>query len=73
MGDAIEVGGHAVAGFAAASAAAAASRFAWHVRQRVMPRMSQMMQMNVPQSTHGYPSEARSSFPQERQIIASCS
>jgi hypothetical protein len=29
--------------------------------------------MNVPQSTHGYPSDARSSFPQERQIIASCS
>lgn len=32
-----------------------------------------MMQMNVPQSTQGYPSEARSSFPQARQTIASCS
>jgi hypothetical protein len=53
--------------------AAAASRFAWQERQRVIPRMSQITQMKVPQSTHGYPSDARSSFPQERQIIASCS
>jgi hypothetical protein len=27
--------------------------------------------MNVPQSAHGYPSEARSSFPQARHVIAS--
>ena len=30
-------------------------------------------QMNVPQSEQGYPSDARSSLPQARQIIASCS
>ena len=47
----VERGAHVAAGLAAA--AAAASRFAWHVRQRVMPRMSQITQMNVPQSTHG--------------------
>lgn len=29
------------------------------------------MQMNVPQSAHGYPSDARSSLPQARQAIAS--
>jgi hypothetical protein len=29
------------------------------------------MQMNVPQFAQGYPSEARSSFWQDRQIIAS--
>jgi hypothetical protein len=54
-------------------AVAPASRFAWHDRHRVIPRMSQITQMNVPQSTQGYPSDARSSFPQERQTIASCS
>src|ERR1044071_2626283 len=37
----------------------------------MMPRMSQMMQMNVLQSTHGSPSDARSSLPQERQTMAS--
>jgi hypothetical protein len=57
----------------APGAVAPASRFAWHERHRVMPRMSQITQMNVPQSTQGYPSDARSSFPQERQTIASCS
>jgi hypothetical protein len=31
----------------------------------------QMMQMNVPQLAHGYPSEARSSFLQNLQIMAS--
>jgi hypothetical protein len=30
-----------------------------------------MMQMKVPQLVHGYPSEARSSLLQDRQIIAS--
>ena len=30
-----------------------------------------MMQMNVPQSAHGYPSEARSSFLHDLQIMAS--
>jgi len=30
-----------------------------------------MMQMKVPQFEHGYPSDARSSLWQERQIIAS--
>jgi hypothetical protein len=42
-------------GFAgdAAPPAAAASRFSWQLRQRVMPRMSQMTQMKVPQSTQG--------------------
>src|SRR5687768_9438606 len=38
---------------------------------RTMPRRLHMTQMNVPQLAHGYPSDARSSFPQERQIIAS--
>jgi hypothetical protein len=33
--------------------------------------MLQIMQMKVPQSAQGYPSEARSSFPHARQIIAS--
>jgi hypothetical protein len=37
----------------AAAGTAAASRFAWQSRHRVIPRMSQMMQMKVPQSTHG--------------------
>jgi hypothetical protein len=32
-----------------------------------------MMQMNVPQSAQGAPSEARSSLPQARQIMPSCS
>jgi hypothetical protein len=30
-----------------------------------------MLQMKRPQSEHGYPSDARSSLPQARQIIAS--
>ena len=30
-----------------------------------------MRQMNAPQLAHGYPSDARSSFPQEPQLIAS--
>jgi len=39
----------------------------------VTPRKLQMTQMNVPQLSHGYPSDARSSFPQARQIIRSVS
>jgi hypothetical protein len=39
----------------------------------VIPRKLQMMQTKVPQSVHGYPSDARSSFPQERHIIESFS
>jgi len=35
--------------------------------------MLQITQMKVPQSTQGYPSDARSSLPHARQIIASCS
>jgi len=30
-----------------------------------------MRQMNVPHPAHGYPSDARSSFPHEPQLIAS--
>lgn len=33
--------------------------------------MVHMVQMNRPQSAHGYPSDARSSFPHDLQIIAS--
>jgi hypothetical protein len=54
-------------------AAAAVLRFIWQLLHRVIPRRSQMMQMNVPQSTHGYPSDARSSLPQDRHTILSCS
>ena len=43
----------------------------WHLRQKTTPRNVQMMQMNVPQLSQGYPSEARSSLLQDRQIIAS--
>ena len=35
------------------------------------PRKLQMRQMKVPQFVHGYPSDARSSRPHARQIIAS--
>jgi len=48
-------------------------RFATHFLHSVIPRKLQMMQTNVPQSAHGYPSDARSSFPQERHIIRSLS
>jgi hypothetical protein len=48
-------------------------RFATQVLHSVTPRKLQMTQMKVPQSVQGYPSEARSSFPQERQIIESFS
>jgi hypothetical protein len=48
-------------------------RFARHVLHSVTPRKLQMMQTKVPQSAHGYPSDARSSFPQERHIITSFS
>src|SRR5206468_74428 len=52
---------------------AAPPAFSAHGLQSSMPRLLQMRQMNVPQSRQGYPSDARSSLPQERQIIASCS
>src|SRR4030088_2364967 len=48
-------------------------RFATHSLQSVIPRKLQMMQTKVPQSVQGYPSDARSSFPQERHIIESFS
>jgi hypothetical protein len=48
-------------------------RFVRHVLHKVTPRKLQMMQTKVPQSAHGYPSDARSSFPQERHIITSFS
>jgi len=41
--------------------------------QRLTPRKVQMRQMKVPHSTQGYPSDARSSRPQARQLIASFS
>jgi hypothetical protein len=45
--------------------------FAWQSRQRVTLRISQTMQMNVPQPAQGYPSEARSAAPQDRHSIMS--
>lgn len=50
-----------------------AARAASQRAQRTTPLKVQMRQRNVPQSTQGYPSEARSSRPQERQFMASCS
>jgi hypothetical protein len=48
-------------------------RFATQLWHSVIPRKLQMMQTKVPQSAQGYPSDARSSFPQERHIIESFS
>src|ERR1700687_4065264 len=48
-------------------------RFATQLLHSVIPRKLQMTQINVPQSVQGYPSDARSSFPQERHIIESFS
>jgi hypothetical protein len=48
-------------------------RFATQFLHSVIPRKLQMMQTKVPQSVQGYPSDARSSFPQERHIIESFS
>jgi hypothetical protein len=48
-------------------------RFATQLLHSVIPRKLQMMQTKVPQSVQGYPSDARSSFPQERHIIESFS
>src|SRR5258708_14577052 len=36
-------------------------------RQRITPRMLHITQMKVPQSTHGYPSEARSVLPRSEE------
>jgi hypothetical protein len=47
--------------------------FAAQASHRLTPRKVQMRQMKVPQSTQGYPSEARSSRPQARHRIASFS
>jgi hypothetical protein len=44
-----------------------------HCRQCVTPRKLQSRQMKVPHLAQGYPSEARSSRPQARHSIASCS
>jgi hypothetical protein len=48
-------------------------RFATQLLHSVIPRKLQMMQTKVPQSVQGYPSDARSSFPQERHTIESFS
>jgi hypothetical protein len=48
-----------------------AAAFSEQLRQRTTPFSVQMTQMNVPQSAQGYPSDARSSLPHARQIIAS--
>ncbi|MFP5356168.1 MAG: hypothetical protein ACLGIK_13640, partial [Gemmatimonadota bacterium] len=48
-------------------------RAAAHFLHSVTPFMLQITQMKVPHPLQGYPSEARSSLPQARQIIASCS
>ena len=45
--------------------------FSWQLLQRTTPFSVQIRQMKVPQSAHGYPSDARSSLPHARQIIAS--
>jgi hypothetical protein len=42
-------------------------------RQSVTPFMEQTWQMKVPQPRQGYPSDARSSLPHDRQIMASLS
>lgn len=42
-----------------------------HFLQKTTPRNVQMMQMKVPQFAQGYPSDARSSLLQDRQVIES--
>jgi hypothetical protein len=42
-----------------------------HFLQKMTPRNVQMMQMKVPQFAQGYPSDARSSLPQNLQVIES--
>src|SRR3954464_6256901 len=44
-----------------------------HSSHSVTPRKLQIRQRKVPQLAQGYPSEARSSRPHPRQVIASCS
>ncbi len=56
-----------------ACGAAVLSALAAHSLHRVTPRSEQITQMKVPHSMQGYPSDARSSLPQERHIIPSCS
>lgn len=48
-----------------------AMAFASQLLHRITPRNVHIRQMNVLHTAQGYPSDARSSFPQERQIIAS--
>jgi hypothetical protein len=48
-----------------------ASEAAAHLAHSTTPLKVHIRQMNVPHFAHGYPSEARSSRPQARQIIAS--
>ena len=42
-----------------------------HVAHRTTPRRLHSWQMKVPHCWHGYPSDARSSLPQERHAIRS--
>ncbi len=63
-----EVGAHAPGTRALAGVTAARREQAAH---RTTPRMLHMLQTNRPQSAHGYPSDARSSLPQARQVMAS--
>lgn len=48
-----------------------AAAFTAHAVHRSTPRQTHIMQTKVPQSLQGYPSDARSSLPQLRHIIAS--
>jgi hypothetical protein len=52
---------------------AGTSRLLSHFLHFTTPRKLHITQMKVPQSVHGYPSDARSSLPHARQIIASFS
>ena len=55
------------------AAARCLRRAASQSRQSVTPRKVQIRQMKVPQLVQGYPSDARSSRPQARHPMASCS
>src|SRR5690349_18785013 len=63
-----KVGAHAPGTLALAGVAAALREQAAH---STTPRMLHMLHTKRPQSPQGYPSDARSSLPQARQVIAS--
>src|SRR5262245_9402263 len=63
-----KIGAHAPGAGAFAGVPAARREQAAH---RTTPRMLHMLHTKRPQSLQGYPSDARSSLPQARQVIAS--